>query len=496
MAIFSLSTKPISRSGGRSAVAASAYRSGAELVDHRTGVVHDYTRRRGVVHTEIVTRDGVPVPERESLWNQAEVAEKRKDARVAREHLVALPHELDADQRLALARDFARELSDRYGVAVDLAVHAPDRDGDQRNHHAHLLATTRIYGHDGLGDKSSIELSDKKRKSLGMGRGADEVKTIRQRWQTLANAALERADVASRIDCRSLADQGSQRVPQIHVGSMGTDQIRRGTPEQSDRASLNLEIKAANAELHQLQQRAAQRAAEREAAAKAAQEKAEREAAAKAAQEKAEREAAARAAREKAEREAAAKAAQEKAEREAAARAAQEKAERERQEVARAQRQAARELELRKFELEREKERQEIESKRPLRDRVRDASVAVHEIDDEIKQLDDARESTSFFKFGMRRELQARIDELQNQRQAAYATYAELRDALEAEKAAESSGRDKLRAMAADIKKRRGESSEPRPEVKPEKATQAGQPQTAKPARKPFKPGPRGPGMG
>ncbi|WP_280564981.1 MULTISPECIES: MobQ family relaxase [unclassified Chromohalobacter] len=247
MAIYSLSTKPMNRKGGRSAVAAAAYRSGGELADERTGVVHDYTRKRGVEHDEIVTRDGVPGPERESLWNQAEAAEKRKDARVAREYVVALPHELDADQRLALARELAGELSERYGVAVDLAVHAPDRDGDERNHHAHLLATTRAYGHDGLGDKAAIEWSDQKRREAGLDRGADEVKAIRQRWEGMANDALERAQVAERIDCRSLADQGINRVPQIHVGPMGTEMERRGVPEQSDRASLNLEIQAANA---------------------------------------------------------------------------------------------------------------------------------------------------------------------------------------------------------------------------------------------------------
>jgi len=174
VALYSLSTKPISRSGGRSAVAAAAYRSGTELADERTGLVADYTRRRGVVHTEIVTRDGVPVPEREALWNQAEAAERRKDSRVAREYVVALPHELDADQRLALARELAVELSERYGVAVDLAVHAPDREGDERNHHAHLLVTTRAYGHDGLGDKVRIEWPDKRLRKAGHGEADDE----------------------------------------------------------------------------------------------------------------------------------------------------------------------------------------------------------------------------------------------------------------------------------------------------------------------------------
>ena len=254
MATYTFSTTPMSRKAGRSAVAAAAYRSGAELADERTGQVHDYTRKRGVVHAEIVAPQGITGVDREQLWNAAEAAEKRKDARVAREYLVALPHELDADQRLALARELAGELVKRYGVAVDLAVHAPDPGGDQRNHHAHLLATTRRLNHDGLGEKTTIELSDKKRRDMGLGRGADEVKRLRQRWESMANAALERADIAARIDCRSLADQGIDRVPQIHRGPMATEQIRRGTAEQSDRALLSLEIDATNAQRQHLRE--------------------------------------------------------------------------------------------------------------------------------------------------------------------------------------------------------------------------------------------------
>jgi len=255
MAVYMFSIQPMSRRTGRSAVAAAAYRSGSRLADERTGVVHDYTRKRGVVHTEIIAAAGITPPDREQLWNAAEAVEKRRDARVAREYLVALPHELDANQRLALARELAGELVERYGVAVDLAVHAPDPAGDQRNHHAHLLATTRRLNHDGLGEKATIELSDKKRRDMGHGRGADEVTMLRQRWESMANAALERADIAARIDCRSLADQGVDRVPQIHVGPMGTEMQRRGSPELSDRAMLNRQIIETNAEIQELRER-------------------------------------------------------------------------------------------------------------------------------------------------------------------------------------------------------------------------------------------------
>lgn len=255
MAIYSLSTTSIKRSNGRSAVAAAAYRAGSEIVNECTGLVHDYTRKSGVEHVEIFTRGGIPAPGLSDLWNAAERAEKRRDARTAREVLVALPAELDAAQRLALARQLSADLSERYGVAVQLAVHAPDRGGDQRNHHGHLLLTTRVYGHDGLGEKSQLEWSGTQCRKNGVAQPADELKMLRERWADMQNDALERADVAARVDHRSLAEQGIERVPQVHVGPMGTEQIRRGTPEESERASLNLEIQSVNAEVTRLRDR-------------------------------------------------------------------------------------------------------------------------------------------------------------------------------------------------------------------------------------------------
>src|SRR3546814_11463065 len=92
--------------------------------------------------------------DRERLWNAAELAETRKNATVAREYEIALPAELSADERRELALGLAREISERHGVAVDVSIHAPGREGDQRNHHAHLLTTTRRLGPEGLGEKT------------------------------------------------------------------------------------------------------------------------------------------------------------------------------------------------------------------------------------------------------------------------------------------------------------------------------------------------------
>ncbi|WP_206743834.1 MobQ family relaxase, partial [Acidithiobacillus thiooxidans] len=250
VAIYHASTKPIARSAGRSAVAAAAYRAGVELVDARTGLVHDYTRKGGVELTEILTPDGLGA-ERNALWDAAELAEKRKDARTAREWIVALPAELDAGQRTDLARDFAQALVARYGVAADLAVHAPDREGDHRNHHAHLLTTTRQFSRapDGglvLGAKAHIELSDKARRERGLGAAADEVKAVRELWEHTANAALERSGIDARIDARSLQAQGMDREATQHLGPAASEMERRG--KASDRGDGNREVSVNNTE--------------------------------------------------------------------------------------------------------------------------------------------------------------------------------------------------------------------------------------------------------
>ena len=124
MAIYHLSVKTISRSAGRSATAAAAYRAGVEIADERTGEIHDYRRKGGVESAELVLPAGAPewAADRAALWNAAEQAEKRKNSTVAREFEIALPAELSPDERQRLARDFARELVERHGCVADVAI--------------------------------------------------------------------------------------------------------------------------------------------------------------------------------------------------------------------------------------------------------------------------------------------------------------------------------------------------------------------------------------
>src|SRR5258707_4686069 len=236
MAIYFLNLKTFGRSNNSSAVSAAAYRAGERIRDERTGKTYDHSDRQDVLHKEILlpsqfaADDMAWARERANLWNAAEGAENRKDARVAREYLEALPIELSAAARIGLVSGFSRELAERYGFAVDVAIHAP-RDfpgSDPRNFHAHLLATTREVTLAGLGAKTTLEWNDAKRREAGMGPAVGELLHVRERWAIVANTALEQAQVASRIDHRSLQAQGIDREPGPHIPRAAYEMERLG----------------------------------------------------------------------------------------------------------------------------------------------------------------------------------------------------------------------------------------------------------------------------
>ncbi|MBB4653386.1 Ti-type conjugative transfer relaxase TraA [Aminobacter niigataensis] len=250
MAIYHLSMKPVSRASGRSAVASMAYRAGEKLTNERDGITHDYTAKQGVEHAEIVLPQGVNADwarDRSTLWNAAEFAEKRKDARVAREFEIALPHELSAEQRLEAAREMAQELADRYGAAVDFAIHAPHEASDVRNHHAHILMTTRQVTEDGLGDKTYLERENKWLLAHDLPTTDMQLRDLRQRWEGIANERLAMAGLDIRIDHRSHMERGLEIAPTDHMGVHATQMERRGL----DVSRLRLDEDAArrNAEL-------------------------------------------------------------------------------------------------------------------------------------------------------------------------------------------------------------------------------------------------------
>ena len=264
MAIYHCSVKPISRGAGQSIVAAAAYRHGCRMEDKRTGEVHDYSRKRGVTvsaaffpsdvdcawATKIDCRDKSPLQRgflrSQILWNAAELAEKRKDARLGREIVLALPSELSPTERKALAAEMAQHVADRYGVAVDAAIHAPSRQGDDRNFHVHMLVSARRITSKGFGEKAR-ELDDRER-------GPAEVEHLRAEWARLANRALEQAGQHVQIDHRSFRRQEVKRMPSRHLGASATALERRGIKTRigdGNRAAARLNALAGQLEAEQ-----------------------------------------------------------------------------------------------------------------------------------------------------------------------------------------------------------------------------------------------------
>lgn len=201
------------------------------------------------MHRELLTPTDAPAwaQDRAALWNAAEHAERRQDATVAREIEISLPHELNPAQRLALARTFGQALSEQHRVAVDLAIHAPHR-GDRRNHHAHLLFSTRRLEATGFTEKTREW--DNRQPAKGP-TGQQIVERWRQCWQQQANQALEQAGYEQRLDHRTLEAQGLERVPQLHQGPKVTAMEQRGI--RTDRGDHAHTIKRHNARLIDLQ---------------------------------------------------------------------------------------------------------------------------------------------------------------------------------------------------------------------------------------------------
>jgi hypothetical protein len=234
MAIFRMQITPVRRREGRRAVSAAAYRAGERLRDESSGRLYNHAGRRDVLHKEIVVpaaaagRAPAWVRDRASLWNAAERAESGYHARAAREYQVGLPAELGREGGVRLAQAFAHRISERYGVAVDLAVHAPRDAGDERNFHAHLLSTTRLITAEGLGAKTGLDLTARERQGRGLPDHPREYRNVRALWSQLTNEALHAAGLTQRVDHRSLAEQGSGREPLPSLPIAAVHMERRG----------------------------------------------------------------------------------------------------------------------------------------------------------------------------------------------------------------------------------------------------------------------------
>lgn len=241
MAIYHLSAKVIGRSAGRSATAAAAYRAACAITDERTGLVHDFTKKRGVVSREILAPSGAPdwTRDRASLWNRVELAETRKDAQVAREIEVALPRELSPAARLQLVRGFVQDEFVAKGMIADICHHAPDAE----NPHCHVLLTTRVLEGDAFGKKAR-EWNSK-----------PTLERWRSAWAEHANAALQKEHSYARIDSRSNAARGLDARPTVHLGPQAAALERDGI--RTSAGDMNRRARAHNREIENTKTQAA-----------------------------------------------------------------------------------------------------------------------------------------------------------------------------------------------------------------------------------------------
>ena len=266
-AIFHCPIQIIQRSQGKSAVAAAAYRSGEKLVNEWDGLTHDYTRKGGVVHVEIMLPSHAPpeFQDRSTLWNSVEQIEKSSDAQLAREIEVALPVELSRSEQLALVRAFVKDNFINAGMCADFAIH----DKGTGNPHAHIMLTIRPIKENGKWGAKCRKVYDldSQGQRIPDGKGGwknhredttdwnrrENAEKWRAAWAAYTNQALEAAGRPERIDHRSYKRQGVDKIPTVHMGPAASQMERRGI--QTEKGSINREIAADNKLLKEIKAR-------------------------------------------------------------------------------------------------------------------------------------------------------------------------------------------------------------------------------------------------
>lgn len=281
MAIYHCSMSIIGRSSGRSAVACAAYRAGDKLMDEELQEVKDYTRKGGIVYSEIMLPENAPreYADRETLWNAVQKVEKAANAQMAREVEVALPRELPLEQQIILLRLYIQACFVSRGMIADFSIH----DKGDGNPHAHIMLTMRGFdemGNWNMKEKKVYALDDNGQKIPEIDENTGEQKVrVRKRnghetrekvwkrvtvqgndWNEHGNAEIWRAAWAdhcnqfltpeNHIDHRSYARQGIEQIPSIHEGYVARKMETQG--ETADRCEYNRQVQAANQEIAEL----------------------------------------------------------------------------------------------------------------------------------------------------------------------------------------------------------------------------------------------------
>ena len=258
IAIYHCSIKIVSRGKGKSAVAAAAYRSGEKLTNEWDGLTHDYTKKGGVVHSEILLPAHAPpaFSDRSTLWNSVELSEKSNNAQLAREVEIALPVELSREEQTRLVREYCSSQFVSKGMIADFNLH----DTGGGNPHAHILLTMRPLDEKGAwlpkskkeyvldenGEKIRLPSGRYKTRKVDLvdWNNRENAEVWRRAWADLANEYLEKNNRPERIDHRSYERQGIDQIPTVHIGVAASQMEKKGIA--TERGELNRSIKAAN----------------------------------------------------------------------------------------------------------------------------------------------------------------------------------------------------------------------------------------------------------
>ena len=264
IAIYHCSIKIVSRGKGKSAVAAAAYRSGEKLTNEWDGLTHDYTKKGGVVHSEILlpAHAQPAFSDRSTLWNSVELSEKSNNAQLAREVEIALPVELSREEQTRLVREYCSSQFVSKGMIADFNLH----DTGGGNPHAHILLTMRPLDEKGAwlpkskkeyvldenGEKIRLPSGRYKTRKVDLvdWNNRENAEVWRRAWADLANEFLAQNNRPERIDHRSYERQGIEQIPTVHVGVSATQMEKKGIV--TERGELNRNIKAANRILREI----------------------------------------------------------------------------------------------------------------------------------------------------------------------------------------------------------------------------------------------------
>lgn len=267
MANYHLSIKIFSRGKGHSAVEKAAYRAGEKLLSDYNGQTYDYTRKSGVIYTEIMLPEHAPseYANRATLWNAVERIENNHNAQLAREIELSLPVELSMEQNISLTREYVQKYFVSAGMCADVCVH----DKGDGNPHAHIMLTLRPiepngrwrmksakeYFLDENGERIRLPSGEYKSRKVNTVDWNEQTKAEdwRAAWADTVNAALERNGIEKRLDHRSYARQGVEQIPTVHMGVVAMQMERRGI--RTERGNINREVAFSNKQLQQLRAR-------------------------------------------------------------------------------------------------------------------------------------------------------------------------------------------------------------------------------------------------